>query len=65
MAVITAVSGGCGKAVLQAGMAELVHRSHCAQDVPLAGVIEKIHEVQGSMPSYGELSRGECCRPGT
>jgi hypothetical protein len=62
--VITAVNDGSGEAVLQAGMAELVHRPHGTQDVPLTGVIEERHEAQWSMPSPGELSRGECCRPG-
>ena len=37
---------GC-EAVLQPGMAELVYRSHGAQDVSFAGVIEEIHEAQG------------------
>jgi hypothetical protein len=53
-----------GYAVLQAGMAELVNRSHSAQDVPFAGVIEETHEAQRSAPTHGELNRSERRRPG-
>jgi hypothetical protein len=52
------------EAVLQAGMAELVRRPGGAQDVPLVCVIEEVHQLHRSMPSPGELSRGERCRPG-
>jgi hypothetical protein len=59
--IISTVSGGGGETVLQASMAELVHRPHGVQDVLFVGVIEEIHEVQRSMPSLGELNRGKCC----
>jgi hypothetical protein len=55
--IISTVSGGGGETVLQASMAELVHRPHGVQDVLFVGVIEEIHEVQRSMPSLGELNR--------
>jgi len=47
------------KAVLQAGVAELVRRADGAQDVPLAGVVQESHEMHRSVPLPGELGRGE------
>ena len=49
--------GDSGEAVLQAGVAELVNRADGAQNVPLAGVVEEVHKVRGSVPSPGELGR--------
>ena len=45
-------------------MAELVHRPHGSQDVPLVGVVEEIHQVQWGVPAPGQLSRDQCGWPG-
>jgi len=56
---------GClvGEAILQAGVPELVYRSHGAQDLAFAGVFEESHEVDGGVLAPGQLDEGKGYRP--
>src|SRR6266567_1109412 len=57
---------GClfGQTVLEACVAELVHRPDDAQDLALTGILEKMHEPHGRMPAHCELHEGHRRRPG-
>jgi hypothetical protein len=48
---------GClvGEAILQAGVPELVDRSHGAQDLAFAGVFEESHKADGYVLTPGQL----------
>jgi len=48
-----------GEAVLQAGVAELVDGSDCAQDAAAAGVFKKPYEANWGPVRCGELHEGE------
>src|SRR5208283_5777392 len=53
-----------GQAILQPGVAELVDRTDCAQDIAVAGIFEEAHKAYGSPLANGKLNKCKARRPG-